>query len=379
VKKIFILLLTFIFLFTNLVSPLLLKYKQKESFLIISFYDNKSCNLNIKEINLSLNYSKCFDVLFLDILDLKADKNKIELLFKLGNKTLKKTIEINKTNIFNYSLSPKKLKISDKVIININTNSKGTIKILNNYFLIKEGENKIDITNLLIKKKFLGKLELQIELCKQKYCKNFKDYIIIERSPIFCKIRIIKNLFPKYLTFDFEVFDQEKEKYYPEIIFFDMELLPFKEKDYYKIIFPKFYNTKEFLIKIKVDGKTCKKSIKLDYSNYFYAISDPLEKKLNLTKVFIQNPYNSEEKIILYSKSSNKSYLINLKPLETKVIKEKFGKFEIIYENKTVYSFEPMVIESLYSNFSNYLKSIILALFFFIIVLNIVIFLLSSK
>jgi hypothetical protein len=379
INKFFLILSLVLILFNSNLHSVLIKAYQKNNELFFSFYDNNSCKVFIPDLNFEKNYSVCFDLIYLDLFKTNLKKPYLKVEFDLNNKTLKEIIKLKKIQVFNYSIYPKKIKITDKTLIHITTNSEGSLKVLDTYYLLKKGENTIDLTNLLIKNKFYGKLDLTIDLCKNKYCKKFKDYIIVDKSPFNCTIRIIKNFFPNYLTFNFQVFDQKNEIYSPKIVFFDMNLIPIKEENYYKVIFPKFYPAGKFPIKIKIDGRTCKKVINLDYSNYFYALSTPIEKKLNMTKVFIQNPYKKEVNLKLFAKVSNKTYFLTLKPFEIKVLTEKFGPFEIFYKDKKVYSFEPKVVADLYSDVSGYLKLIIFTVLFFIISVNIFVFLFGSK
>ena len=297
-----------------------------------------SCFISVYPLNISLN--QCFGFFSIENY---SEKIKIFANYYLNNKTFQEQKIIKLPIIFSYKIVPKELILNGNNVIVVKTNFSGFLKIGKDYFLLKPGENKIKITKFYPK----GELDIEIKLCKGKNCKIFKDFLIIKPSPAYCEIKIIENKFPNYLKFNLTIKDQEFKKYYPKILYFDMDIFPYLVGESYFIKFPIFYPSQNFSIKIIADGRVCEKKVNLNYSNYFYSFSTIFQKEINISEVFLKNPFEGTYNISLKYFKDNKSYILNL-TLGKEIIKLKlpFSDYYVIYKNKTIYSFEPKIIEN---------------------------------
>ena len=352
-------------------NGLIFDYTECSSFIYISFYANASCKLIIPELNKEFNFSKCEGKLKINKLGINGSS--FSLIFKVENKTIKEKVKIK--NNFKYEILNKQIKLAGKEgNLYIKVNYPGFLIINNEVFPLEVGENKVNLYNLIVKNALIGEIPIKIKLCNQNYCQVFYDKINVESSPVKCIINITENKFPYYLKFNFKVFDQQNLEYNPNIVYFDTPLSVSKENKNLIISFPKFYPSGNFTIRIIVDGLTCEKTIKLNYSKFFYGYFSPIDEKLNKSKLFFINPYKEALNITL--KFDNKSVNLTLIPNEIIAKELPIQKYCLYYEKKKFYCFEPKLIkENLLKNINSEISKVFLVIISLIVLLNIVIWL----
>ncbi|MEO2154552.1 MAG: hypothetical protein ABGW69_01980 [Nanoarchaeota archaeon] len=285
---------------------------------------------------------------------------------------------------FSYQILTRKLKIGDNTTIEIETNLPGKL-----IFMIKNtrieiplhpGLNKVDLSEYFNLYHFypFGKFPIIISLCKNEYCKEFADYLYFEESPVYCEIKTIENNFPYYLKFKITIKNQKNESHFPLKLKYSSPLYIYDSGSYYVVYFPKFYPSGLFPVYVKADTISCKKFFNLTYKNYFYAYSSPLDKKLNITTVYLENPY--KEKVSILLKYKNETINVSLNANELKKIKTPFVKIKVIYNNETIYTIIPQVIQKNYfENITTNITKVSFAIILFLILFNIIIFLISKE
>ena len=347
-SAIFLILILINLVLNNLFSNLKV-YTREDSFSLTVFYlifENKTlpsyCKLKISPLNKTIN--NCYGFFTINKLNNLSNISSIDLkaLYKIKNKTIVEEKKIKFEEKKAYDIIPKELVLTGNNIITIITPYKGFLKIKNEVFQLNPGVNKVKITKFYPK----GILPITLELCEERFCKTFKDFLIIKPSPKYCKIEIIKNNFPYYLRFNLVIKDQENKIYKPKVIYFDTKLLPYLKNNNYQIDFPIFYPAGVFDLKIYVDGRLCEKKVELKYDKFFYALSDEFQKKVGVSEVFLKNPYNKRYNITLAYNLNNLTKFENI-TLSQQIIRLKlpFSKYSIIYKNKTIYSFTPQIIK----------------------------------
>jgi len=375
-KKTIILLTLFLSVFSLAYSlkndnGLIFDYTECKSYIYISFYANTSCKLTIPKLNKEFNFSKCEGKLKINKLGINSSS--LNLIFKIGNKTIKEKVEIK--NNFKYEILNKQIKLAGKEgSLYIKTNYPGFLIIDNEIFPLKIGENKINLYDLIRKNALIGKVPIKVKLCNQNYCRVFYDNINVESSPVKCVINVTENKFPHYLKFNFKVFDQRNLEYKPHIVYFDTTLSVLKENNGFIINFPKFYPSGNFTIKIIADGLTCRKVIRLNYSKFFYGYYSPIDEKLNKSKLFFIDPYKESLNITL--KFDNES--VNLTLIPNKIVAKELPiqEYCLYYDRKKFYCFKPQLVkENLLKNINNEISKVFLVIISVIVLLNIVIWL----
>jgi hypothetical protein len=383
-SKVFLTFFSF-FILLNLVlntlnSNLAIYTKENSLSLTIFYliYENKtipdSCKLEVIPLNKTA-YS-CYGSFSIK----KLNNNETVILkafYTINNKTKTEEKKIKFNDEIAYVITPKELILTGNNVLTITTQYNGFLKIGSDVFQLNPGTNKINLTKFYP----IGALPITLKLCDGRFCKVFKDFLIIKPSPAYCDVQIVENNFPYYLKFDLIIKDQDGNVYNPKIKYFDSDLLPYLKERFYYIDFPTFYPAGIFDLKIYIDGRLCEKRINLNYSKFFYALADEFQKKVKISEVFLKNPYDRDYNITIIYELNNKTeskkielgnYLINLKL--------PFSNYTIIYENKTIYTFQPQIVEEKkFEKTISYIRKIIFILLLIVVFAFLFIYLLPYE